>query len=127
MKVLFLIRGLPGAGKTTFANLISDFVLSSDMFFETENGYEYDPLKVRGAHAWCEAQTEHAMKRMIARVAVANTFTEEWELLPYIDMSQKYGYQVHSIIVENRHGGQNSHGVSDEKLQMMNDRFEMML
>jgi hypothetical protein len=34
---------------------------------------------------------------------------------------------VFSIIVENRHGGVNQHGVPDEKLQQMNDRFEIKL
>jgi hypothetical protein len=34
---------------------------------------------------------------------------------------------VFSIIVENRHGGVNQHGVPDEKLQKMKDRFEVSL
>jgi hypothetical protein len=46
---------------------------------------------------------------------------------PYMDMAKDWGYTVFSIIVENRHGGVNQHGVPDEKLQQMNDRFEIKL
>ena len=60
-------------------------------------------------------------------VVVSNTFTREWELEPYYELAKKYGYQVHSLIVENRHGGVNEHGVPEDKLQAMKDRFEIKL
>ena len=60
-------------------------------------------------------------------IVVSNTFTQEWEMKPYMDMAKEWGYRVFSIIVENRHGGVNQHGVPDEKLQQMNDRFETKL
>jgi hypothetical protein len=44
-----------------------------------------------------------------------------------MDMAKEWEYQVFSIIVENRHGGVNQHGVPDEKLQQMNDRFEIKI
>ena len=46
---------------------------------------------------------------------------------PYFEMAKRYGYRVHTIIVENRHGSKNVHGVPDEKLQQMKDRFETFL
>jgi hypothetical protein len=36
-------------------------------------------------------------------------------------------YKVVSLILENRHGSQNVHGVPDEKLQIMKDRFQIKL
>jgi hypothetical protein len=60
-------------------------------------------------------------------VVVSNTFTQEWEMEPYYKMAEKYGYRVHSLIVENRHGGINEHGVPEDKLQAMRDRFEVKL
>jgi hypothetical protein len=46
---------------------------------------------------------------------------------PYYDLAAKYGYKVFSIIVENRHGGKNVHGVPDEKLEIMKNRFSIKL
>jgi hypothetical protein len=61
------------------------------------------------------------------RVTVSNTFTQEWEMLPYFDLAEKHGYRVYSLIVENRHGGVNEHGVPEDKLKLMKKRFEMKL
>ena len=60
-------------------------------------------------------------------IAVSNTFTQEWEMEDYFKLDEKYGYKVVSLILENRHGSQNVHGVPDEKLQIMKDRFEIKL
>ena len=61
------------------------------------------------------------------KIAVSNTFTQEWEMKVYYDMAKTYGYTVFSVIVENRHGGENSHGVPEDKVQIMKDRFEVKL
>jgi hypothetical protein len=60
-------------------------------------------------------------------IVISNTFTQEWEMKPYMEMAKNWGYKIFTIIVENRHGGVNQHGVPDEKLQQMNDRFEIKL
>ena len=59
------------------------------------------------------------------KIAVSNTFTQEWELQPYYELAIKYGYYVTSIIVENRHGGVNQHGVPEDKIELMRNRFEI--
>jgi hypothetical protein len=46
---------------------------------------------------------------------------------PYFDLAEKYGYRVHTMIVENRHGGINEHGVPEDKLEQMKNRFEISL
>jgi hypothetical protein len=60
-------------------------------------------------------------------IAVSNTFTQEWEMEYYIELAKKYEYTVFTIIVENRHGGKNVHGVPDEVLTKMRGRFEIKL
>ena len=60
-------------------------------------------------------------------VIVSNTFTQEWEMEVYYMLAEELGYQVHSLIVENRHNGVNVHGVSEEKFQAMKNRFEVKL
>jgi hypothetical protein len=61
------------------------------------------------------------------RIIVSNTFTQEWEMKPYYDIAEKYGYRVYSLIVENRHGGVNQHGVPSDKLEQMKNRFNIKL
>jgi len=46
---------------------------------------------------------------------------------PYFDLAEKHGYRVYSLIVENRHGGVNEHGVPEDKLEIMKNRFEVKL
>jgi hypothetical protein len=60
-------------------------------------------------------------------IVVSNTFTQEWEMEPYFLLAKSWGYRVFCLIVENRHEGKNEHGVPEEKLQIMKDRFEIKL
>jgi hypothetical protein len=61
------------------------------------------------------------------KIAVSNTFTQEWEMDAYYELAKQYGYRVFSLIVENRHGGVNEHGVPEDKLELMKTRFEVKL
>jgi hypothetical protein len=45
----------------------------------------------------------------------------------YFKLAEENRYKVFTIIVENRHGGVNQHGVPEDKLQMMKDRFSVKL
>lgn len=67
------------------------------------------------------------MESSIPKIAVSNTFTQEWEMEPYFELAKKYGYVVFTVVVENRHGGKNLHNVPEDKIQMMKDRFEISL
>jgi phenolic acid decarboxylase len=67
------------------------------------------------------------MRQEISRIVVANTFTQEWEMDIYYEMAKRYNYRVHSVIIENRHGNENIHGVPKDKLQIMKDRFQIKL
>ena len=131
MKELFLLRGLPGSGKSTLAKMLvgdKDYChKEADMYFVDGDGnYKFDVTSLRDAHTWCQEEVEFLMKYE-HKVVVSNTFTQEWEMLPYYDLAKKYGYRVHSLIVENRHGGINEHGVPEDKLKLMKNRFEVKL
>lgn len=127
-KVLYTVRGLPGSGKSTFAKSLGGVHFEADMYFVDENGvYNFDPTKIKMAHNWCMIQTQKAMVDGEPKIVVSNTFTQEWEMETYFKLANENGYQVYSIIVENRHGGKNTHGVPDDKLQIMKDRFQIKL
>jgi predicted kinase len=135
-KVLTLVRGLPGSGKSTFANFIwNDYAIceADKFFYDKEGNYNFDGTKLREAHEWCRTQVETRMKdnqnnpQFYPEIVVSNTFTQEWEMEAYYKLAEQYGYKVFSIIVENRHAGVNQHGVPDDKLQQMKNRFEIKL
>lgn len=133
MKELFLLRGLPGSGKSTLAKSLGGIRLEADQYFEDADGnYVFDASKLKNAHNYCQSQCRAWMKtdgKQVNpdRIVVSNTFTQEWEMQSYYDMANEYGYRVYSIIVENRHGGVNEHGVPAEKLEQMKNRFEIKL
>jgi predicted kinase len=129
MKELFLLRGLPGSGKSTLAKSLGGDHFEADMYFIRGLGdvYQFDPSKLKHAHEWCQMMTVGSMMDSKERIVVSNTFTQEWEMKPYYELAEKYGYRVYSLIVENRHGGVNEHGVPEEALQRMENRFELKL
>jgi len=132
---LILLRGLPGSGKSTFGKIILQLpyndepeILSADDFFEIGGGgYQFDPSKLKEAHNYCQFRCSERMRQQKARIVVANTFTQEWEMDEYFKMAERYNYRVHTVIVENRHGNENVHGVPGEKIIQMKNRFEIKL
>ena len=132
---LILLRGLPGSGKTTLAKIILQLrstdepeILSADDFFEDKEGdYNFDPTKLKEAHNYCQFRCSERMRQQKARIVVANTFTQEWEMDEYFKMAERYNYRVHTVVVENRHGNENVHGVPEDKLKQMKNRFQVKL
>ena len=108
------------------------------MYFMEDGGYQFDVTRLKDAHQWCQNSVEEAMtwdenpeieflSAGVSRIVVSNTFTQDWEMNPYFDLAKKHGYTVYSLIVENRHGGVNEHGVPEDKLEIMKNRFEVKL
>jgi predicted kinase len=125
---LFLLRGIPGSGKSTLSKELNTINVEADTYFVGKNGeYTFDPTKLSDAHSWCQDYTESLMEQETASISVSNTFTQEWEMKAYYDMAKKHGYTVFSIIVENRHGGTNTHNVPDVALSSMRERFVIKL
>lgn len=128
MKQLFLIRGVPGSGKSEFVKALRiDVNYNADMFHTNGIGeYLWKPQNVKRSHEWCREMVEGAMKKSLD-VAVDNTFTTEWEMESYFKLAEQYGYRVTTVIIENRHGHQSIHNVPQETIDKMTDRFEIKL
>ena len=132
MKTLYIVRGVPGSGKSTFAKSLGGTHFETDSYFMVDGEYKFDFTKLKEAHKWCQDSVNTAMilnhtTGLNDTIVVSNTFTQEWEMQPYFEMAESWGYRVFSIIVENRHGGVNEHGVPEDKIEVMKNRFEVKL
>lgn len=128
---LYLIRGVSGSGKTTVAQSLSEGeypIFAADDYFYDENGeYNFNPKLLDKAHNACYENVKDALSRGIEKVFVTNTFTRDSELNPYIELGKNMGYEVHTLIVENRHESEDVHGVPDEVKEKQKKRFSIKL
>lgn len=120
---LVLIRGLPGSGKTTMAT--RDFPgyshFEADQFFEYPDGYNFDASRLGKAHEWCQSATKHAL-RMGANVVVSNTFSQHWEMQPYLDMARDLNVSVRILTATGNFAS--VHNVPETAIAAMRRRWE---
>tara|TARA_Y100001951_G_scaffold70858_1_gene57786 strand:+ start:221 stop:643 length:423 start_codon:yes stop_codon:yes gene_type:complete len=135
---LVLVRGLPGSGKTTLAEILNfnedAIMFSTDDLFMVDGEYKFDASKLSEYHKTNIDNVKQEMQKVkdghcfsYNVIIVHNTFTRKWEMEPYYELAKKYGWAVISLIVENRHEGKSIHGVPDNAIEHMRNRFEIKL
>ena len=120
---LIIVRGLPGSGKSTFAQTFPFTVhLEADMFFLNDVGeYKFDSQLLGRAHTWCQ-ETTKILLRSGNSVIVSNTFTTMKEINPYLDIAKNIkGCTVEVYRTTKNYGS--VHNVPKEAIQRMADRF----
>lgn len=121
--ILYLIRGIPGSGKSTFAKTLGlNHHFEADMYFIRNGEYLFDGSQIKRAHEWCQNSTREAMKTR-EDIVVSNTFTTRKELAPYIAMAEENFYEVIETIMEGNYGS--IHNVPESVMIAMKNRFEV--
>ncbi|KAB1267751.1 NEDD4-binding protein 2-like 2 [Camelus dromedarius] len=109
-KLLILLRGLPGSGKTTLSryHTVDDdnlfrillgqsrdgIVFSTDDYFHHQDGYRYNVNQLGDAHDWNQNRAKQAINQGRSPVIIDNTNTQAWEMKPYVEMAIGKGYRV---------------------------------
>jgi len=106
----------------------------ADTFFTRKGAYKFEPGLLSKAHQWCQASVEDRMREVstwqedhddpswYTGMAVSNTFTRKWEMQPYLDLAEKYGWSVFVIHCQNDFG--NVHDVPESVIAKMKQRWE---
>lgn len=126
-RVLILLRGLPGAGKTTVAELLGCECFAADDYQDLYADGVFNTSLLGQAHHYCRGGVIEAMQKGTPRIAVHNTLTTPKELGEYYQLATEFGYLVVSLIVENRHGNKSVHNVPEEVMDKMEKRFDVKL
>ncbi|ATI16124.1 hypothetical protein [Pseudomonas phage HJ01] len=135
-KIMYIIRGLPGSGKSSFARILyhqiwesggTASICEADDYQMEYGEYVWKAERVVESHKKCMEKARNSMKAGLDAVIVSNTSTREREVEPYIDMAEEFGYTVISLIVENRHGNKSVHDVPESTMEAMRKRFSVKL
>jgi predicted kinase len=120
---LYIIRGLPGSGKSTYAKKLGCFHVEADFYHCRDGVYKYNRDNIKAAHEWCQKMALTAMS-IGMDVVVSNTFTMKSEMQPYIDMAKKTGHAITIVRMIGSHGS--IHDVPDDSMKKMRDRWEIV-
>lgn len=129
-KILYILRGVPGSGKSTYAKEIMTNRCDSigehyeaDMYFMDNGTYYWNADKLYYAHKWCYFSVCKAMdKPSNDYVIVSNTFVLNKDMKPYIKAATERGWDVSVLRLSNNFN--NVHSVPPEVVQAMLDKFQ---
>ena len=136
-KICYILRGLSGTGKSTLAKALGNkgSIFSTDDLFMVDSEYQFDPSKLGEYHAENLRLATAFMERFAPHTTPAicvidNTNTQHWEYEKYVEAAKENGFMVQIISVDWKqediplYAERNTHGVPEEAIQRMADRWE---
>jgi len=136
MKIVYILRAVPGSGKSLFADNIeimekangrNCLICCADDYFMKNGKYVWDGDKIGLAHMWCKEIFENAVVNGVDTVIVANTNTTAKDVKHYRNIAVEYGYVVFVMTLENWHDGKDEHNVPDDVKLAMADSLKNSL
>ena len=140
-KVMIIMRGVPGSGKSHLARQIIDDTMkgdyrnhifsSDDYFYDRHDRYCYEASRVPAAHEYNQNRVRKRAATGWSPIIVDNTMVRAWELYPYIDIGVKNGYIIELLEPKtpwSKSAGKlaikNLHNVSKPSIERMLKSFE---
>jgi predicted kinase len=144
-RVMILMRGVSGSGKSTTARKIAQdrggVVLSTDDYFERNGRYEFDPKMLPEYHALNQRRAEESMVAGVSPIIIDNTNTQAWEMKPYVEAAMRHGYEVEVVepgspgfpevdfdeIMKRQKSREGGKSMPEEVVRRMTSRFQRSL
>ena len=138
-KDVYLMRGLPGMGKSTIANQLYksiglggglSVICSADHYFiDIEDGvYKFDKTKLYTAHKACQTRFTNAIDHGYNIIVVDCTHIRRADFYFYEKAAKEAGYRFFEITVGNLDTEasftRNAHSVPMESIKRMAERWE---
>jgi predicted kinase len=147
MRTMYIMRGLPGSGKSTAAKTLflslygrgMDHIGEADTIFSTDNYwlrpdsyYDFNPSLLGRAHAWNQEQVRKAVEEhFLPFVIVDNTNIRLAWALPYVQLAERNRWDVQYVVPETpwawdveECAKRNTHGVPLAAIAHMKRQFE---
>lgn len=138
-KIVIIPIGLPGSGKSTFANTIKETagyevaVHSTDALFTDASGnYNFDRDKLPEYHQRNFQNFEVSLAAGVPIVIIDNTNLMLTNRIDYVRAAEAHGYKVQMVIVGEFseaamrvYAKRNRHGVSYDEIKLMADEADI--
>lgn len=132
LKFVYIMRGIPGSGKSTVARLIAQHhenpnlsvaIHSTDDLCMVDGEYQFDSALAGERHAQNFQNFLLSLEEKVPTIVIDNTNVKVSQYTSYVEAAQAAGYQV--VIVELVHPAldlaveRNTHGVPREAINQM--------
>ena len=116
-KVLYVMQGVPGSGKSTVARMIEEYerahgsredellpvvvtVSTDDHRLDGHGAYVFDAADNVRFHKMTQRDCARHMINGVPAIIVDNTNIQEWQAHPYLVLADIYGYAVQVVSVD---------------------------
>ena len=122
-RMLYIIRGLPGAGKGSLAQTVApEACFSSEDFFRVCGEYKFRKDQLALAKRHCLQQCTEAMSQGSPTVAVYDVFSNTCAVRPYLKAAEAHNYTV--SIIECQTQTTRNRKVSQRTISKIRKRWE---
>ncbi|XP_058119333.1 uncharacterized protein LOC131290034 [Anopheles ziemanni] len=141
-RVMVLMRGAPGSGKSHLARTLIDHtsegdyrnhIFSADDYFMVNGQYKFQPDALDAAHRFNQSRVLAKARDGWSPIVVDNTHIRLWEMSHYVQIAADHGYHLEILepVTHWRNNSRslamrNTHGVPEPKIKSMLQNYEKL-